>query len=98
MSEGSFKLILIAIVLAFVALPFPGCMVNQEKAVVALEKAGYSEVEITSRSNYFISLRGGGKGDVVRFTCSAKNPAGKEVSDVYVFCGWPWKGTTIRTD
>ncbi|MEN9614204.1 MAG: hypothetical protein RLZZ347_511 [Candidatus Parcubacteria bacterium] len=78
--------------------PFPGCLVSEKHAISALEKAGYSEVKITDRSNYFISRRGGGYGDVTRFTCSAKNPAGKNVSDIYVFSGWPFKGTTIRMD
>ena len=86
------------VVLLVLITPFPGCMVNEKKAHTALEKAGYSQVEVTDRSNYFVLIRGGGKGDVVRFTCKAKNPAGKDVKDIYVFAGWPFKGTTIRTD
>lgn len=86
------------IILFFLLTPFPGAWVKKERAESALQKAGYSDVKITDRSNYFAWVRGGGHGDVVRFVCSAKNPAGKNVTDIYVFCGWPFKGTTIRTD
>jgi hypothetical protein len=90
--------IVAVLALLLVFTPFPGCMVSEKKAVAALEKAGYSEVKVTDRSNYFVGWRGGGKDDVVRFTCSANNPAGKPVTDIYVFSGWPFKGTTVRAD
>lgn len=98
MKDSPASVIFILLFLLLIALPFPGCMVEEERAVLALEKAGYSEVRVTERSNYFVAIRGGGKGDVVRFKCSAQNPAKQHVDDVLVFCGWPFKGTTIRTD
>lgn len=93
-------LVVIGILLILVSLVggFPGRFVSKSRATDALTKAGYSDITVTDRSNYFVGMRGGGNGDVVRFTCKAKNPAGKEVNDIYVFCGWPFKGTTIRTD
>ena len=102
MKQLTFTEILYALLIGFILVlcvsPLPGCLVNKNRALVALEKAGYSDVKVIDRSNYFVSLRGGGKGDVVRFVCTAKNPAGKEITDIHVFCGWPFKGTTIRTD
>jgi hypothetical protein len=92
------RLIVLIIAVLLLTTPFPGCMVREKTAVRALEKQGYSEVQITSRANYFVRMRGGSNGDVVRFTCNAKNPAGKFVEDVYVFSGWLFKGSTIRTD
>lgn len=95
-NKGSFFGFLLFVI--FLATPFPGCMVDKQRALTALEKQGYSNVEIVDRANYFVWLRGGGMSDVTRFTCSAINPAGKDVTDIYVFCGWPFKGTTVRTD
>ena len=88
--------VIISIAIIIGVSPFPGCMVDEKKAVEALEKAGYSEIVITDRSNYFVEWRGGSANDSVRFTCKAKNSAGKEVSGVYVFSGWLFKSTTIR--
>ena len=90
--------IVVIVALLIAATPFPGCMVSEKKALNALEKAGYSEVVVVDRSNYFVMLRGGSESDSVRFTCRAKNPAGKEVTNIYVFSGWIFKGTTIRFD
>ena len=73
-----------------------GLLVPESKAVRALETQGFSEVKITDRSWFLIGVRGGDKSDCVRFTATAKNPAGKTVQ-VYVFSGWPFKGATIRT-
>ena len=99
-----YSLVELLIVLFIIALlvsifgGFPGRFVSKDKAMTAMEKAGYSEVQIVDRAIYFVPFRGGGKEDVVRFTCNAKNPAGKSVVGVYVYCGWPFKGTTIRFD
>ena len=100
MKESLIKSLFVTIaVLAFAYAIGPvGYFVNQNRAVNALEKAGYSEVKVVDRALFFIVIRGGGTGDAVRFTCKARNPAGKEVTDIYVFAGWPFKGTTIRTD
>ena len=57
---------------------------------------GYSNITITHRAVFFVHLRGGGNTDVVRFTAVCKNPVGKEV-ETYVFVGWPFKYSTIRS-
>jgi hypothetical protein len=74
-----------------------GVMVDDSTAVKALETSGFSEVKITKKNVFFVLLRGGPESDAVRFTCRAKNPAGKIV-EVYVFSGWPFKRSTVRTD
>jgi len=72
-----------------------GIWISPKAADRALVTQGYSDVQITDRAYYFLGFRGGSASDSVRFTCKAKNPAGKVVT-VYVFTGW-WKYSTIRT-
>ena len=73
-----------------------GVMVSEMTAIKALDDAGYTNIVVEDRANFFVGLRGGDKSDVARFTCRATNPAGKEVT-VYVFAGWPFKGATVRS-
>ena len=73
-----------------------GLFVSEDKAIKALETQGFSNVKIESRAWFLLYLRGGEKSDSVRFTATARNPIGKEVT-VYVFSGWLFKGATIRT-
>jgi hypothetical protein len=88
---------IIAVVLVFFVLPnCTGYLVPDSKAVTHLEKEGYSDVQVVSKDVWFVSIRGGATGDVVRFTCEATNPIGQSVT-VYVFAGWPWKKCTTRT-
>ena len=73
-----------------------GIFVNEDVATRALETQGFSEIQIVDKDWLFVSLRGGGREDAVRFTAIATNPVGKQVK-VFVFAGWPFKGATIRT-
>lgn len=90
-----FLLVLGFIVICFFLVP-KGMLVDEDVAIRALETQGFSDVKIVDRQVYFISCKGGGEGDDVRFTCLATNPAGQKVT-VYVFAGWPFKGATVRT-
>lgn len=83
------------IVILMILIP-SGLLVKESKAVRALETQGFSEITITDRAWFMVSMRGGDKSDCVRFTATATNPAGKRVR-VYVFSGWLFKGATIRT-
>ncbi len=74
---------------------FRGALVDQKVAVEALETNGFSDITVQEHAYLFIGVRGGDRNDAARFTCKAKNPAGKEVT-VHVFSGWPFKGATIR--
>jgi len=88
-------LLVIFIVITFATL-FRGVFVDSDEAVRALQTQGYSDIKITDKAIFFISLRGGSREDAAMFTAHAKNPVGKEVI-VYVCVGWPFKGATIRT-
>jgi hypothetical protein len=89
--------------IAFVALLLFGvivggscsAMVSDDKAINAVEDAGYTDVEILSRSWFLIEWRGCGKGDDVRFTVRGTNVRG-EVREFYV-CAGVLKGGTIRS-
>lgn len=74
---------------------FGGFFVEENVAVKSLEQAGYEDVKVINRAVFFLSFRGGSRSDSVRFTCSAKNPAGQEV-ETYVFAGWLFKAPTPR--
>lgn len=73
-----------------------GLLVSDQTAITALETQGYGEITITNRHWFFVKVRGGGEGDVIRFDCRATNPKGQEV-EIHVFSGWPFKGATVRT-
>lgn len=74
-----------------------GKFVDESTAIRALEKQGYSNIEVVDKDIWFVSLRGCGDEDVAKFDAVATNPAGKEV-DVFVCIGWPFKGATVRTN
>jgi hypothetical protein len=91
----AFYIILLVLALALDGLP--GSCVKDSTAVRALETQGYGNVTVIEKNTYFVGFRGGSGSDAAKFTCKAKNPAGKEVT-VYVYSGWPFKGSTVRTD
>ncbi len=87
---------IVVVVVILAAFFFPtGLWVPESRAVSALETQGFSDIKVTDKDIWFVSLKGG-HGDSVRFTASATNPIGKRVT-IYVFSGWPFKGATIRT-
>ena len=88
-------LFLFAVLLVLDGLP--GHCVRDSTAVNTLETQGFKDVLIIDKSTYFIGFRGGSDDDAAKFTCRAINPAGNEVT-VYVYSGWPFKGSTVRTD
>ena len=73
-----------------------GALVSEDVAIRALETQGYSDIKVTEHAYFALNLRGGHRDDAARFTCKAKNPAGKQVT-VYVFSGWLFTDATIRT-
>ncbi len=90
-------LIVVAIILMLFGMVFPtGMFVGESKAVRALETQGYRDVKITGKAIWFVALRGGDSKDAVRFSADATNPIGQHVK-VYVFSGWLFKASTIRT-
>lgn len=89
-------LIVIAILCILLSCFFPtGIFVPESKAIKALQTQGFNKIKIVDRDVWFVRFKGGDR-DAVRFTATATNPAGKEVT-VYVFSGWLFKGATIRT-
>lgn len=76
---------------------FQGTFVDESEALRALETQGYSNVKVTDHKWLLVSVRGCGSTDAARFDALVVNPAGKKVN-LYVCVGWPFKGSTIRTD
>lgn len=89
------KTILITLLLVF-SLVGCGLLANKDKAVRALQDAGYSDIKITDRHVLFVGMRGCSDDDSVAFKATATNPIGKKVK-VLVCAGWLLKGATIRT-
>lgn len=83
--------------LIFISVFSGAFLVDESKAVRALETQGYTNVEITSRDWFAVSVRGCAKEDVVKFNAEVTNPAGKRVK-LFVCVGWPFKGATVRTN
>jgi len=97
-TEFSITVLIIVIILSlvcFVLYIFGGLFVDEEIVYKAMRDAGYTEVQISERNNFFIILRGGDGGDAARFRVLAKNVRGEKVK-VYVYVGWPFKNATIR--
>jgi len=89
---------ILAVIFILLVASCRGCMVDDSSAVSALEKQGFSEIKIESKAIFLVGFRGCSSHDAAKFEASAKNPAGRHVSDIYVCVGWPFKGATIRTD
>ena len=87
---------LIAIVIVAITM-CRGVLVDESKAVRALEAQGFSDIEITDKAWFIVGLRGCSEHDAVKFMATATNPVGKKV-EVYVCSGWIFKGATIRTN
>lgn len=73
-----------------------GCLVEDYEAPKAMERAGYSDIKVTSRGDVFVGFRGCEATDAAVFHVQAKNPAGKPVQMI-VCSGWPFKGSTLRS-
>lgn len=92
--------LLIYVIIIVVCLFLDGCpgqFVKNDRAIKSLETQGFSDITITDKSTYFLSLKGCGSGDSAKFDVIATNPAGKKVK-LYVCTAWLFKGSTIRTD
>ncbi len=72
-----------------------GAMTSQTKAVHAAEDLGYTNVAVTSKSIWFVGIRGCGESDNARFTVHGTGPDGKE-RDLTV-CAGVFKGGTVRS-
>jgi len=95
--EGSSLFGCIIAVIFFSLFFMRGCFVNEDKAVRALEKRGYSDAQVTDKAWFLVLVRGCDGTDAARFTVKAKNPAGDD-TEVFVCTGWPFKDATIRTE
>ncbi len=86
----------IFLVLGIIACLCVGYFNKEEKAINALDTAGYSDITITSHHWFAVGLLGCSHGDASKFDAIATNPAGKQV-ELYVCTGFWFKGSTIRT-
>ena len=79
----------IKLLICLLTMFVPSCSAPEESKET-LEKAGFSDIEITG----WIPLQCS-KGDTFSTGFKATNPLGKRVEGV-VCCGWPTKACTIR--
>jgi hypothetical protein len=89
-------LIVILVVVFVIGGLCRGILVEESVAVRALEIQGYTDIEIVDHAWCFVGLRGCDRNDAAKITATATNPVGRQI-EVYVCCGWPFKGSTIRT-
>lgn len=83
--------------LAFLfCIMFRGIFAGPERAVITLEKVGFSDVEVLNHGWVFPAFRGCGA-DAAIIATEGTNPIGKKVQ-IDVCIGWPFKGSTIRGD
>ena len=74
-----------------------GFLVSDDRTAEAVEKQGYSDVQLQHIHVFFVHLFGCSKGDAAAYKMSAKNALGRRV-DLTACAGWPFKGVTIRTE
>lgn len=85
------------LLVALLFLVFGGpLMVSDNQAVRAMESAGYTDVKVTTRVNYFVTFYGCAEGDSAYFEMRGKNSKGDLITNAFVCVGWPFKGATIR--
>ncbi len=97
MTDFVFDHIILAIALGFIFLYFLAVplLYPEGRAASAVEKLGFTDVEVVDRDVLFIQITGCGEDDNVKFEVEATNPAGDRVKlDV---CGGLFKGMTVRS-
>ncbi len=83
------------ILLAFLVFQqFVAHGISQDNAVRAAEGSGYTDVQVTERSTFFVGLQGCAKSDWVMFDITATDAAGTERT--FIVCDGLLKAATIR--
>ena len=86
----------VAIVILVLMLAGCGTLIDDENVKKAVEKQGYSSVEILEKNIFFVDWRGCGDDDDAHFSMLATNARGNRVT-ISACAGWPFKGVTVRT-
>ena len=89
-------LFIILLTLAILFFLVEGSFVDDSIAIKALQKQGFTDINITGKEWLFVGFRGCSEDDSVKFTAIAKNPRNETV-EVYVCSGWLFKGSTVRS-
>lgn len=89
-------LFIILLTLAILFFLVEGSFVDESVAIKALQKQGFTDINITGKEWLFVGFRGCSEDDSVKFTAIAKNPRNETV-EVYVCSGWLFKGSTVRS-
>jgi len=91
-------ILLYLLVCVFLILVFSSCgvFISDDRALEAVEKAGFSKPVIISSYLFFLSYRGCAveSGDRAGFLIEATNPKNERVR--FIVCVGYWKGATIR--
>lgn len=74
-----------------------GVCASKEATINAVEKQGYSNVQVLDKHIFFTGWRGCSSADAAVFEIRATNARGQDV-DILACAGWPFKGVTVRTE
>jgi len=85
-----------AIIAMLFMLTACGMFVKEDKVTKAVEKQGYTNVQVLDKHIFFVNWRGCSKSDEAAFDVLATNALGQNV-DLVVCAGWPFKGVTVRS-
>ena len=83
-------LFIILLILTLLFFIIEGSFVDESVAIKALQKQGFTDINITKKEWIFVGFLGCGEDDSVKFTAIAKNPRNETV-DIYVCSGWLFK-------
>jgi hypothetical protein len=72
-----------------------GAMTDEAKAIAAAEDLGYSDVKVTGKNIWFVSLQGCDEKDSAKFTVEGVSPRGERRT--LMVCAGPLKGGTVRS-
>jgi len=96
--ERFFRITIVVLVLAILSFSFiRGVFTNENEAIRALEIQGYSNITILDKDFFFVGVRGCSSHDAAKYTAKVTNPLNKEV-EVFVCVGFPFKGSTVRSE
>ncbi|MFH0779712.1 MAG: hypothetical protein V1928_02525 [Parcubacteria group bacterium] len=100
-SQKGFTLIEFSVLVVIVACIFfifaRGVLVDENDAVNALNKQGYSKVKVIDRSLFLLGWRGCSVGSAAKFTAEANNLLGQKVT-LFVCVDWPLESAIIGND
>lgn len=76
---------------------FAGAFAPEDRALRAVEALGFTDVHVVRHTWFLVGLHGCDDRDAALFEVEGTNQNGTPVR-IFVCSGWPFKGSTIRTE